>query len=182
MKQFIRFKPPHFIINSSMFSADLSKFLQVQWHLEIYPYTKHIQQISNLLLCFSSIRKLFHASAAVKASSLFIVDTVGPSSDSRLLQMALETDAISQGSAPFGSNNWCSMCPLHACACGNVRIHACVCVCVSERQRQLSICLSEFNPSAAIKTTKNGSHWHGHVCLAVRSYKWHVYVCRIRLL
>lgn len=77
-------------------------------------------------LIFSAPQKQCYASLTVNnACGLFIVDTVNPSSASGwcLWQMALETDAISQGSTPFRSNHWCSMWPVY-CVC------VCVCLCM----------------------------------------------------
>ncbi len=111
---------------------------------------------------FSALRKQCYTSLAVNAPCLFVVYTVSPSASGWCLrQMALETDAISQGSAPFWSNHWCSMWPVYACACVNACIHA----------RQLSMCaecVSEFNPSTPVKNCL--LHRHGSVCLFVCLY------------
>lgn len=65
-----------------------------------------------------------YARVKAEASGLVVVTAVGPTSacDRCLRQMALETDAISQSWAPFGSNHWCSV---RACVCVWERFFLC---------------------------------------------------------
>lgn len=74
---------------------------------------------------------LRNSQVKAEASVLFIVAAVrAPTASDRCLrQMALETDAISWGWAPFGSNHWCSIWPVSLCVrvCMCVRARVCVC-------------------------------------------------------